>query len=533
MLVVDLDELGQLRLLDLDVDERVAVVVEDAEEPVDADVDARRLQERVVVRVDLDPPLGEQAGDRRVGEHHRGDSTTRGYRFDPSGAADIVSLVAVTRAIELRTEIPGPRSREITERKERVVADPLGLYLPIMIADGRGAIVTDVDGNSSSTSPAASAVSTSGTRTRASSRRCRSRPTRFLHTDFTIVPYEIYVEYAERLTAIAPFSGPCKAAFFNAGTEAVENAVKFARGYTRPAGRDRLRGRLPRPHAPLAHAHLEDASLQGGARAVRARGVPRPVPGRVPRDHGARRAGGARARALDAGRRRDGCGDRRRAGAGRGRLHPRAAGVHGGAARDLRPRGDPARRRRGADRLRPHRAHVRRRALRRRAGPARRREVDRRRPAALGASSARPRSWTRSGTTRSAARTSATPSRWPRPSPCSTCSRRRGSSSGRSASARRSARACSPGRSASTRSATSAGSARCSRSSTSRTARRRSPRRESRRGSPRRRPLRGLLLLKAGVHSNCNRVLCPLVITDAELEEGLAAWEEALEAVLA
>ena len=45
--------------------------------------------------------------------------------------------------------------------------------------------------------------------------------------------------------------------------------------------------------------------------------------------------------------------------------------------------------------------------------------------------------------------------------------------------------------------------------------------------------VRGLLLLKAGVHSNCNRVLCPLVITDAELEDALAAWEEALEAVLA
>jgi 4-aminobutyrate aminotransferase/(S)-3-amino-2-methylpropionate transaminase len=44
---------------------------------------------------------------------------------------------------------------------------------------------------------------------------------------------------------------------------------------------------------------------------------------------------------------------------------------------------------------------------------------------------------------------------------------------------------------------------------------------------------RGLLLLKAGVHSNCNRVLCPLVITDAELEEALGAWEDALDAVLA
>ena len=44
---------------------------------------------------------------------------------------------------------------------------------------------------------------------------------------------------------------------------------------------------------------------------------------------------------------------------------------------------------------------------------------------------------------------------------------------------------------------------------------------------------RGLLLLKAGVHGNCIRVLCPLVISDAELDEALAVWEEALEAVLA
>jgi 4-aminobutyrate aminotransferase/(S)-3-amino-2-methylpropionate transaminase len=44
---------------------------------------------------------------------------------------------------------------------------------------------------------------------------------------------------------------------------------------------------------------------------------------------------------------------------------------------------------------------------------------------------------------------------------------------------------------------------------------------------------RGLLLLKAGVYGNCIRVLCPLVITDGELGEALAAWEDALAAVLA
>jgi 4-aminobutyrate aminotransferase-like enzyme len=59
---------------------------------------------------------------------------------------------------------------------------------------------------------------------------------KFFHTDFTIVPYELYVTLSERLVATAPISGPVKAAFFNAGTEAVENAVKFARAYTkRPA----------------------------------------------------------------------------------------------------------------------------------------------------------------------------------------------------------------------------------------------------------------------------------------------------------
>src|SRR5262249_48709001 len=55
---------------------------------------------------------------------------------------------------------------------------------------------------------------------------------RFTHTDYTIVPYEVYASLSERLLRLAPFEGRAKAAFFNAGTEAVENAVKFARAYT-------------------------------------------------------------------------------------------------------------------------------------------------------------------------------------------------------------------------------------------------------------------------------------------------------------
>src|SRR5437764_13553205 len=141
--------------------------------------------------------------------------------------------MAVTRAIDLRTEVPGPRSREITERKERVVADPLGFYLPIVIEDGAGAIVTDVDGNrfvDFAGGVGCLAVGHSHPRVGAGG---GERAGRVLRSDVAIVPDEIYVDYAERLTALAPFSGQAKAAFFNAGTEAVENAVKFARGYTR------------------------------------------------------------------------------------------------------------------------------------------------------------------------------------------------------------------------------------------------------------------------------------------------------------
>jgi 4-aminobutyrate aminotransferase / (S)-3-amino-2-methylpropionate transaminase / 5-aminovalerate transaminase len=144
--------------------------------------------------------------------------------------------MAVTRAIELKTEVPGPRSREILARKEQVVADPLAVYLPVVAHEGRGALLTDVDGNTFidfTTGVGCLAVGHAHPQVTAA---VQEQAERFLHTDFTIVPYEVYVTLAERLLAVSPFSGPAKAAFFNAGTEAVENAVKFARAYTkRPA----------------------------------------------------------------------------------------------------------------------------------------------------------------------------------------------------------------------------------------------------------------------------------------------------------
>jgi 4-aminobutyrate aminotransferase / (S)-3-amino-2-methylpropionate transaminase / 5-aminovalerate transaminase len=144
--------------------------------------------------------------------------------------------MAMTRAIELRTDIPGPRSAEILARKERVIADPLSIYLPVVIAEGRGALVTDVDGNTFVDFTGGVGCLNVGHSHPHVVAAAQEQLAHFSHTDFTIVPYESYVTLAERLIERAPISGPAKAAFFNAGTEAVENAVKFARAYTgRPA----------------------------------------------------------------------------------------------------------------------------------------------------------------------------------------------------------------------------------------------------------------------------------------------------------
>ena len=141
--------------------------------------------------------------------------------------------MAVTRSIHIGTEIPGPRSREIVARKEAAVAAPLALYLPIVAAEGRGATVTDVDGNTFIDFTGGVGCLNVGHAHPHVVAAVQEQAARFFHTDFTIVPYEVYVTLAERLLALAPFEGPAKAAFFNAGTEAVENGVKFARAYTR------------------------------------------------------------------------------------------------------------------------------------------------------------------------------------------------------------------------------------------------------------------------------------------------------------
>lgn len=140
--------------------------------------------------------------------------------------------MAATRTIELRTEIPGPRARQILEREQHAVARPLIVHGPIVAADAAGATITDVDGNTFLDFVGGVGVVNVGHNHPRIVEAVNAQVERFLHTDFTVVAYEPYVELAERLGSLAPIAGDVRSAFFNAGTEAVENAVKLARLYT-------------------------------------------------------------------------------------------------------------------------------------------------------------------------------------------------------------------------------------------------------------------------------------------------------------
>jgi len=143
----------------------------------------------------------------------------------------------MSKFISLKTSLPGPKSQEIAQRREKYVAKPMGGSLsPCYIARGEGALVTDVDGNQFIDLTGGWGCLAVGHTHKKVVAAIQDQVEKYLHTDFTAIPYEPLVELAEKLVKITPGDAPKSAAFFNSGAEAVENAVKIARAHTgRPA----------------------------------------------------------------------------------------------------------------------------------------------------------------------------------------------------------------------------------------------------------------------------------------------------------
>lgn len=138
--------------------------------------------------------------------------------------------------IQIRTEIPGPRSRALMARREAAIPRGPANATPIFAARADGAVIEDVDGNRYIDFAGGIGCLNIGHRSPRVISAIREQLEKYLHLCFAVTPYEGYVAVAEKLNSLAPGNFAKKTILVNSGAEAIENAVKIARAYTkRPA----------------------------------------------------------------------------------------------------------------------------------------------------------------------------------------------------------------------------------------------------------------------------------------------------------
>jgi len=168
--------------------------------------------------------------------------------------------------IQLRTSIPGPKSKALSERRSKAVPRGLSHATPIYVAKTEGAILEDVDGNRYIDLAGGIGCLNTGHRAPGVLTAIERQLDKFLHTCVQVTPYECYVRLAERLNEITPGKFPKKTLFVNTGAEAVENAVKIARAATgRPgiiAFEDAFHGRTMMALSLTSKTHPYKAGFQ-------------------------------------------------------------------------------------------------------------------------------------------------------------------------------------------------------------------------------------------------------------------------------
>ena len=147
--------------------------------------------------------------------------------------APVTGGPALPQERRLVTAIPGPRSKELMDRKAAAVAAGVGASLPISVVAAGGGVIVDADGNSLIDLSSGIAVTGVGNANPRVVEAVTAQLNAFTHTCFTVAPYEGYVAVAEKLNELTPGDHEKRSALFNSGAEAVENAIKIARHYTK------------------------------------------------------------------------------------------------------------------------------------------------------------------------------------------------------------------------------------------------------------------------------------------------------------
>jgi 4-aminobutyrate aminotransferase / (S)-3-amino-2-methylpropionate transaminase / 5-aminovalerate transaminase len=140
------------------------------------------------------------------------------------------------KTIQLNTQIPGPKSRALAQRRDAAVPRGLSHATPVYVAHAQDAWLEDVDGNRFIDFAGGIGCLNTGHRNQTVITAIESQLQSFLHTCGQVTPYETYVRLAERLNQITPGKFTKKTLLVNTGAEAVENAVKIARAHTKRPG---------------------------------------------------------------------------------------------------------------------------------------------------------------------------------------------------------------------------------------------------------------------------------------------------------
>jgi len=140
------------------------------------------------------------------------------------------------KSIQLRTEIPGPNSRALMKRREAAVPRGPSHATPVFTARAEGALIEDVDGNKFLDFAGGIGCLNTGHRPAQIEAAVRQQLEKYMHLCFSVTPYEGYIAVAEKLNSLTPGKFVKKTLLVNSGAEAVENAIKIARAFTkRPA----------------------------------------------------------------------------------------------------------------------------------------------------------------------------------------------------------------------------------------------------------------------------------------------------------
>ena len=143
------------------------------------------------------------------------------------------TLTNLTQERRLVTAIPGPKSTEALKRRTEATSGGLGMAIPVVIERASDAILLDIDGNQIIDLGSGIGVTGVGNSAQRVVDRVIEQVQAFTHTCFTVAPYMNYIEVCEKLNAMTPGSHKKKSLLVNSGAEAVENAIKIARHYTK------------------------------------------------------------------------------------------------------------------------------------------------------------------------------------------------------------------------------------------------------------------------------------------------------------